>query len=419
MLVVADPPLPAIAPARQARVTGVGKECGLTTVADAGDGSGRHDLFAADAALVQHQLAQTRQVTQADVETTAGKRRADGVSGEEGFALGADAAPNALGEELGHRLTAAARDQPAQGVGIDGLVSEGLAMGAAFLHRLQILEIAARAGVVLGLGQGAAGHGVGAQVGIFRVGQRGGHVHDLPHRRIAKGAVLQLGDDAANECGIIQLAFGHQHLAKQAGDGFGHRHHRMQAVRLQAAVVALIHHSAMVKHEDAVGVVGGKGLVPGHRRIRTERGETDAVQPRVERKRQWACARAALAHAHVGHELAKVAHRPAQLGKGEEVGVGEADGLVGGRWKALHPAHCLGIGILRRQRRRRLRQGAGRYGEGHGQGQRRCEHGFHKVVLSPVPPCSQNGCMRLAAQLSSNLSSSIFSPRTFSNMSSR
>lgn len=42
---------------------------------------------------------------------------------------------------------------------------------------------------------------------------------------------------------------------------------------------------------------------------------------------------AALAHAHVGHELAKVAHRPAQLGKGEEVGVGEADGLVGGRRK--------------------------------------------------------------------------------------
>lgn len=201
------------------------------------------------------------------------------------------------------------------------------------LHGLQVVEVAARTGVALWLGQGAASFGIGPDFSI-RVGiilgvvQCCGHFQHLRHGRIGKSTARQLGDDLDHGHGLVQLALGHQHFGHQSRQAFCDRHGTVQGVCIKAAVIAFIDNTAFVHHQKSVGVICAKRLIPCHRITATKRCECHTVYTSVRISGQGTDAVIATAHGDRRHQLAKVAHSPAQFREGEVIRVGKADRFV-------------------------------------------------------------------------------------------
>ncbi len=348
VVVVRHPPHVAVAPALQQRVAALDEGGLVAAAADVFDGGLGHDLPAFHAAVVAQHLAEAREVAQARVQAAAREGRADGIDGEVGVLLGAQVAPDALRQQLRHGAAGGARDHPAQHVGVDGLVAEAFAMLAFRLHGLQELVIAARAGVVLRLGQRVACLRMGPDLGL-RVGvvlaelQARGHVEHLAHGGVAEGRGRELGHVVGDRLVGVERAFGHQHRAQRADHRLGDRHGAVLAVVLQHAEVALVDHAAAVQHEDAVGVGGGQRCVPGHGRLRAERREAERVDVLAQSMGQGGGRTEPARHVHGRHQLAEIRHAPAHRRKLEIAAVVETQRAVG-RWRRTgHPAEPGGV----------------------------------------------------------------------------
>ena len=333
MGVVRDPPHVAVGPARQQLVAGLGKGRRIAAPADIVHGGCGNDLLAVELAPVAQHLAKARQVPQAQVQAAACKGRARGVHRHVGILLGAQAAPDALGQQIGHRLAAHARQHPAQRIGVGRAVAEGLAVHAFGLHGLQEFVVAARPGVVLGLGQRVArcrvrpDLGLGVRI-VFAEAYARGHVHELAHRGVAEGRDRQLGHVLRHAARGVELPLGSQHGRQRSDEGLGHRHGAVLAFGFEHAEVALIDHAALVQHHDAVGVVGLERIAPGHGLAGTQWREAQLVDVVAQRLGQRRCRRQAARHIHGGHELAKVRDAPAHGGKLEIGAVVEAQRAV-------------------------------------------------------------------------------------------
>ena len=262
-------------------------------------------------------------------------------------------------------------------------------MLAGLLDRLEEGEVAARAGVVGGRWQRAAGAGVGPDVGlgvgvVLGVVQRGGHVEHLAQGGVAEGAVGELRHQLADEGSFVERALGHQRFADQPGDRFGHRHHAVQGGLVQAAGVALVDDPAAMQHQQPVGAIDREGLVPGHRRVAVGGPEAHLVDRRVEGVGEGAGGVGSAAYPRGGHQLAEVTDRPAELVAGEVVLVGEADGALLRRREALHPA----AGLIGRCRSL-LREGGAGEQQGGGEGRQVCRGACRgPSVCHDVPRCA-------------------------------
>jgi hypothetical protein len=150
----ADPPLAGIAAGaegREARRTWTVAASAILSTTSAGN-----RRVAVDLAAIQHQLAQPSQIAQARRDAAARKGHALAVDRLIGVLFHAHPAPEPLGGQLGHRLAGDAADDPAQHVGIDGLVVERVTVLALGLDLLQVFPIAVRPVIAAGLGSGLA-----------------------------------------------------------------------------------------------------------------------------------------------------------------------------------------------------------------------------------------------------------------------
>ena len=357
VVVVEHPPLALVAAVRDCRIAAELRR--ITARPDPLDHLCGEQATAVDHALVQHQKAKPGQIAQAEIEAAARKGHTLSVDCLIGVLLCPHGAPQAGGCECCHGLPGYAADDPAQHVRVDGPVMERLAVPALGLHLRKVLPVAVRAVLALGFRERAGGSGIAPDIGgrisiVFREPDPRGHVHDLSDRRAAKGAARDLGNEVPDQSAVVQRALGHQDLGQKAGHGLGHRHCGVLAVFGQASEVALIDHAALVKHKNAVRVVGVKRGFPRHRLILTHGHKGQAIDPGAEIGKldrrgvgQWNRCVQAAADLLGGQELPQVADRPSEPGKAEVDRLGLGDDLVLWRRKALHPAHDGGIGVLR------------------------------------------------------------------------
>ena len=292
---------------------------------------------------------------------------------------------------MGEIFPGGARDDPSESVGIDRLVSESLSMGAFLFHGLQVFEIPVRALVVRRFGQRARGLRVDPDVGI-RIGvvlaviERGGHVHDLPHRGAAKRALLEFGHDRGDLGGLVERSLGHENLREESRHGLGHRHGGVLSGLVEGTEVLLIHDPALVKDEHSIRVVGRQRFLPGHGLLAAERREGHRVDAVIQGVGHRARRAEPPAHLLGGHQLPDVADGPSHLREAEEVRIRLHDELVRGRREALHPAEPHGIGF--RGVEGRGFPGLGRGDEGKGSGQAAHHGRVSLVVDNDIEECS-------------------------------
>ena len=244
-------------------------------------------------------------------------------------------------------------------------------MFALFLHGLQKLVKSLRALVARRTWQDTAcagvlpNFGIGVEV-VFAVLQAGAHVQHLADGGVAKGTVFEFGHIAGHRGVLVQFAFGHQHRAQRAKKGFGHRHRDVLPFRAQGACITLVHDAALVQHHHTVGVVGIKGLSPGHGRVFAQRNKADRIEVVAQGagQRRW-CARATR-DLRGRDQLPEIRKTPTRLRKLVARTIGKADHFVRGRRRAHHPAQSDRIGLCGRWQVGRLRQQTGGCG-GHGQ----------------------------------------------------
>ncbi len=128
VLIVEKPPHAAVAAAFQRRVAGFSKRFLATAAANIGYHVRRKEPLAVELALVEHQLADAAEITEARAQTAAREGRALAVDGYVGILLGTHVPPDALRQQLGHFQAGNAGYDPAEGVGVDRLVVKRVAV---------------------------------------------------------------------------------------------------------------------------------------------------------------------------------------------------------------------------------------------------------------------------------------------------
>ncbi len=342
---------------------------GVGALAQLGHGGGGDDLLAVELTALAQRFAQAAQVAQRGADADAGGLGAVGVGEDIGVLLGADGGPDALGHQRGKALAGDALQYPADDLGVDRLVRKALAVLALFLHGGQVVEQSLGAGVAGGCGHQAGGDevledargGVGEVLGVF---DAGGHVQRLLHGGVGPGAAGQLGQVAGDGGGGVDEAFVDQLGGQQAGERLAHGPQHMGYMRLVADVVALVHHAALVQHQQAVGV---GGLLPGGQGGLAALVVDEGQGFELARLGQQLAGRAgATPDAGGGPQLAQVVQGPAGVGVLEDVG--QAHHLVGRGRKALHELQGHGVGGLGRRQRRLRVAGLGQGEKGRGNG---------------------------------------------------
>ena len=133
--IVGYPPLVVVRVARaHGRARGLAELGGVGPFAQLGNGGGRDDLLAVEAAVGSQHLAQTAQVTQSGVHAHAGGLAAIGVGKHIRVLLRAQLGPDALGQQRGVALARHALQQPAQHFRVHRLVGKCGAVLAVLLH---------------------------------------------------------------------------------------------------------------------------------------------------------------------------------------------------------------------------------------------------------------------------------------------
>ena len=115
--------------------------------------------------------------------------------------------------------------------------------------------------------------------------------------------------------------------------------------------IALVDDAPLVHDDDAVGVVGGKGLLPGHGNLGAPGQEHDVVNLIVDAASDSVVLVLGGHDAAGGGEFLHVVYAVPQAGELEEGAVLSRKNLVPRRRKSLHPAHEVGVGFLGIQRR--------------------------------------------------------------------
>lgn len=104
---------------------------------------------------IQHQQTDAPQVPKTGTETTAGKRSPFAVDGHVSILFRAHLTPDPLGQEACNILSLRPRNDPSQGIRIDGFVAESFAVETFLFDGLKILKIAVWTSVILWLWQWA------------------------------------------------------------------------------------------------------------------------------------------------------------------------------------------------------------------------------------------------------------------------
>ena len=393
------PPLAGVAAAIEARIFAGSKGFWIAGSHDRLDGGGRHDLNTVPAAAEADHLAEAGEIAERCAHAATGEGRADSVDLEIGRLFHGHFRPVAGFDLPGDRLAGDAGKDPRQNVGIGGAINEVSAMRRAgsLADGGEKGGQRRRAGVTGGRRYGAIGHrqpghvgellaAVTAVAGIdFVEGDRGAHVHDLAHAGVAVTAGGEFRDIAGNGAGRVELTFGDQGFGERADEALGHREQRMRIVRTAGAAVAFIDDAAAMQDDDAIGVVGGERLFPGHRGAGVEGREGDDVD--VVGTREWAFGarqhdrRRAPADRRGGDEFAPVRKAPAGHREEPHGRIVVAHLLVQ-RWRrALHPAELDGVAVSGGERwRLRRRLGGCSGGEEHDTGQQAFYNGH---MVSP------------------------------------
>ena len=374
------PPLVVVRVARaHGRARGLAELGGVGPFAQLGNGGGRDDLLAVEAAVGSQHLAQTAQVTQSGVHAHAGGLAAIGVGKHIRVLLRAQLGPDALGQQRGVALARHALQQPAQHFRVHRLVGKCGAVLAVLLHSGQVLghalgpiaagarRLQARSGQVLK----DTGGGVRKVFGVF---DAGGHVQGLLHGGIGPGAVGQLGQVTHDARTGVDGAFLDELRHQQPHQRFAHGPQHMRLLRLHADVIALVRHTAPVQHEHGVGV---RGLLPIGQRGGGALvvGKRQGVGQGARRGGQCAGRCCTPPDGSRGPQFAQVLRGPAHVGVLEDVG--QPHDLVGCRGEALHQLQGHRVGGVRRWQLLSLgltvrsgpQQGAGQGDGGEGRGE--------------------------------------------------
>ena len=237
---------------------------------DVGDPLRGHDLRAAATAAVEHQLPDAREVVQGAAQAAGGARCAFPVERQGRIVLGAERAPDAIGQQRGQRRAARTLQHPAQQVGVGRHVAKGpamrrLARGQAGQEAVQPLARRALGHRVPAGGGGIAPQVLGVQPRI------GAHVEQLPHGGARVAGVGDLGHVLRGRHVHVEPALAGQHAAQQADDGLGGRHEDVHGRGRHAFVPPLAHDAPVPQHEQAVAVgAAQKGLQVQRRAARID-----------------------------------------------------------------------------------------------------------------------------------------------------
>ena len=234
-------------------------------------------------------------------------------------------------------------------VGVGRAVAEGLAVITLLAQRLQEFVGRCRAGVAGRPGQEPHGTRVRQEFRlriavVLRVVDRSRHVQHLLHGRVAKAAGSQLGDVLRHRGGRIEPALVDQHRRQRAEEGLGHRKSDVRPLGGQRAEVALVDDAPAVQHDDAVGVVDGQRLAPGHRYARACRHEAQRVDVIALSARQRADRAGAMRDVPRRKDFPPVRERPPRLRESVVTAVLEADPALHRRGRADHPLQDHGVG---------------------------------------------------------------------------
>ena len=151
IFIVEDPPLTCIAAVW---------DCGeptelvrIAAIADFGDNLRRENTLSINGAFVEHQQAKPPQVAQSGADAATGKGNTLAIDRLVSVLLGPHWPPQPFRCHIGYGLVGDTADNPAQHIGVDGLVMERIAMVAFGLHLLQIFPVPVWSFIVIRLGE--------------------------------------------------------------------------------------------------------------------------------------------------------------------------------------------------------------------------------------------------------------------------
>ena len=194
---MAHPPLRTIAPARHGRVAGLGEVFLPRSARDLVHHRCRNDPLPVELATIAHHLADPGQIAQAEVHAAATRRHPDRIDDDVRVFLHAHLPPDALGDQLRHRLARYALHDPREHFGVAGLVRKRRPMLTLLLQRREKVNDRARPVIPLRRLSIPCSDAIGPHLCfgidiVLRIFDADRHIHDLPHARIRKRRPRQL-----------------------------------------------------------------------------------------------------------------------------------------------------------------------------------------------------------------------------------